>query len=189
MKWYFDPCRHHRRNISLLAAGALSEAETDPLEKHLTACADCREYFEEVKAATVPLANLTGSVPQLQPSQTAQARWSRAIRAAGRPEPVRRLTPAMAFSEWWQDVVWARRHVWAGLAAVWIIILMGNLSLPNHAQKLAGKTSSQEMFTAFKDQQKILAELMMDHSAPREAEPQKVFSPGPRTEISRVMTT
>ena len=189
MKWYSDLCRRHRRNISLLAAGVLSEAETDPLEKHLTACADCREYFEEVKAVTVPLANLAGSVPQLQPSQSAQARWSKAIRTAGRPEPGRRLSPAMAFREWWEDAIQPHLHVWAGLAAVWVILLVGNLSLPNHAQKLAGKTSSQEMIAAYKDQQRILAELLADHSMLREAESQKVFSPGPRTEISRVMIT
>ena len=189
MKWYFDPCRRHRRSLSLLAAGALSEAEKDPVENHLTACADCRKYFVEVKAVTVPRANLAGSVPQLQPSQSAQARWSRAIRAAGRLEPVHRRSPAMAFREWWQDVIWARRRVWAGLAAIWVIILVGNLSLPSHPQTFAGKSSPQQMITAFKDQEKILAELMTSHSAPREAEPKKVFSPGPRTEISRVMTT
>ena len=89
----------------------------------------------------------------------------------------------MAFREWWQDVIWAHRRIWAGLAAVWVIILVGNLSLPNHAQKLAGKTTSQEMNSAFKDQQRILAELLADHSVLREAESQKTFSPKPRTEI------
>ena len=189
MKWYFDPCRHHRRNISLLAAGVLSEAEKDPVENHLAACADCRNFFNEVKAVTMPLTNLAESVPQLQPSQSAQARWSRAIREAGRPKPVRRFTSVMAFREWWQDVIWARRRVWAGLAAIWVIILVGNLSLPSRPQTFAGKSSPQQMITAFKDQEKILAELMTSHSAPREAEPKKVFSPGPRTENSRVMTT
>jgi len=188
MKWFSDPCRCHRRNLSLLAAGALSDGEKGAVEKHLTACADCRKYFVEVKAVTVPLANLAGIVPQLQPSQSAQARWSRAIRTDGRREPVRRLTPAMAFHEWWQDVIWARRRVWAGLAAVWVIILMGNLSLPNHAQTLAGKSSSQEMVTAFKDRQKILAELMASHSSPSEAEPQQIFLPKPRTEGMMILT-
>ncbi len=189
MKWFFDQCRRHRRNISLLAAGALSETEKDAVENHFAACADCRKYFEEVKAVTVPLANLAGSVPQLQPSQSAQARWSRAVQAAGRLEPVRRPAPAMAFREWWEDAIQPHRRIWAGLAAVWVILLVGNLSLPNHAQKLAGKSTSLEMITAFKDRQKILAELMTSHSGPSEEEPQKIFSPGPRTEISRIMTT
>ncbi len=188
MKWSFDPCQRHRQNISLLAASALSETEKVTVDNHLVACADCRKYFEEVKAVTVPLANLAGSVPQLQPSQSAQARWSRAIREAGRLEPVRRFTPAMALREWWRDVIWPRRRVWTGLAAIWVIILMGNLSLPNPAQKLAGKSSPQEMIAALKDQQKILAELMTIHSGPSEAEPEKIYSPKPRTEGRMILT-
>ena len=189
MKRFFDPCRRHRQNISLLAAGALPETEKAEVEVHLAACADCRKRFEEIKAVTVPLTNWAENVPQFQPSQSARTRWSKAILAADGPEPVRRLTPAMAFREWWRDVIWTRRRIWAGLAAVWVIILAGNLSLPGHLQTLAGKSSTQEMITAFKDQQRILAELLVNHSVPHDAEPQKLFSPGPRTEISMVLTT
>ena len=189
MKRFFDPCRRHRRNLSLLAAGALSETEINPVKNHLATCADCRKYFEEVKAVTVPLANLAGSVPQLQPSQSAQARWSRAIRTTGRPEPVRRPAPAMAFREWWEDAIQPHRRIWAGLAALWVIILAGNLWLPGHVQSIAGKSSPQEMITAFKDQQRILAELLADHSVSREAESPKIISPRPRTETSLIMAT
>ena len=189
MKRFFDPCWPHRQNISLLAARALPETEEGQLKIHLAACADCRKYFAEVKAVTLSLKNLSERLPQFQPSQLAQARWSKAIQTAGRPETVHRLTPTTAFRGWWHDVIWPHRRVWAGLAAIWVIILAGNLSLPGHEQSLAGKSSPQEMITTFKNQQRILAELLTDHVPPQEMEPPKTISPRPRTEISMTMTT
>lgn len=189
MKRFFDPCRQQRQNIALLAAGALPEAEKGQIEKHLAACADCRKYFEEIKAVTTPLANWADDLAQFQPSQFARTRWSKAILAAGRPEPIHRFTPAAAVCKWWREVIWSHRRVWAGLAAIWVMIFVGNLSLPGHGQSLAGRSSPQEMITAFKNQQRILAELLTDHSVPQEAEPPKVILPGPRTEISMTMTT
>jgi anti-sigma factor RsiW len=189
MNRFFDPCRRHRQDLSLLAAGALPETEKERVEIHLAECANCRKYFEEIKAMTVSLTSLAGNVPHVQPSEFARTRWSKAILAAARPEPVHQLTPAMAFREWWREVIWARRRIWAGLAAIWVIILAGNLSLSGQGQTFAGKSSPQETITAFKDQQKILAELLVNRSATHDAEPPKLFSPGPRTETSMVMTT
>lgn len=189
MKRFFDSCRRHRQNISLLVVGALSETERDQVEKHLAACANCRGYFEEVKVTTESLANWAGDVPDVQPSQFARTRWAKAVLAAGRPEPVRRSTTASAVGVWWHDVIWPRRRIWAGLAAVWVVILAGNLSLPDHGQTLAGKSSPRQMITAFKDQQKILAELLANQSMSREVKPQKLFSPRPRTEALTIFTT
>ena len=188
MKRFFNPCGRYRQSIWLLASGALPELEKDQIKNHLAVCADCREYCEEVKTVTVPLANWAETFSHLQPGQSVQARWARAVQAAGRPEPVRRLTLVLAFGEWWRDVIWPCRRVWAGLAAVWVVILAGNFSLHEPSQTLAVKSSPQEMITFFKDQQKFLAELLTDHAVPREAERPKFFSPKPRTESTEVMT-
>lgn len=191
MNSLFSPCRNYRQSLALLASGVLPEAERDELESHLAACADCRKYFAEIKTVTGPLAKWAKDYSQIEPDQAARNRWTRAIQAASRTQPVRRHTPATAFREWAQDVIWPYRRVWAGLAAAWVMILAGNLSLHDHPQTFTAKASapSQEMIMAFKDRQDILAELLADHSAPREAQRPKSLLPKPRTENVRIMTT
>ncbi len=191
MKWFFDGCGRYRRNLCLLAGGVLPEPEKDEIENHLAACADCRKYYREIQAMTGPLTNWAGNVAHLQPGQAVQTRWARAVLAAGGPEPVRRLTPLTAFREWWQEVIWPCRRIWAGLAAVWVMILAGNYSLQNHSPSLAAKSPppSQEMLMSFKDQQKILAELWTDQAAPREAVRREFLAPKPRTESVMVLAT
>jgi anti-sigma factor RsiW len=188
MKRFFNSCWRYRQDICLLAGGVLSEPERNQLENHLAACVNCRKYYEEMKIVTVPLSNWAGNFMHVQPRPAVQARWARAVHATSRTEAIRRLTPAIAFREWWRDVIWPCRRVWAGLAAVWVVILAGNFSLHEPSQTLAVQSSPQEMITSFKDQQKFLAELLTDHAVPREAERPKFFSPKPRTESTEVMT-
>ena len=190
MKWSFNPCERYRQDISLLASGALIEPESNEISNHLAACADCHKYYEEMKAVAAPLKNWEQNFALLQPTMAAQNRWAKAIQAAGRPEPTRRLTPATALSEWLKDVIWPCRRVWGGLAAVWMVILAGNLSLREHPQTFMKKSSPtpQEMIMAIKDRQSILAELLSDHSLPHDADRQKFFLPKPRTERVIVLT-
>jgi hypothetical protein len=86
-------------------------------------------------------------------------------------------------------VFWPWRRVWAGVAAAWLVILAGNLLLPDPSPAITAKSAapSQEAIASFRDQQKILAELLPEHSAPRDAERQKIFSPKPRTERFKVV--
>jgi anti-sigma factor RsiW len=191
MKRLFNPCCRYRQNLCLLAGGVLPGPESAQIKNHLAACTDCRKYYEEIKTVAMPLTNWAGNFAHLQPGPTVQNRWARAIQAAGKPEPARRVTPAMAFREWWQDVIWPCRRLWTGLAAVWVVIFAGNFSLHDHSQTIAMKSSppSQAMIASFKDQQKVLAELLADYSTPRAAERQKFFSPKPRTENETILTT
>ena len=53
MNWYH--CRR-RPEISLLASGVLGEEEKIELECHLAGCQECRSYYGEIKALTMPLA-------------------------------------------------------------------------------------------------------------------------------------
>jgi hypothetical protein len=189
MKRFFNQCARHRPGISLLAAGVLPESERNEIEKHLVACVRCRELYEETKSVTWSLANYAENFPQLPPSQTARTRWANAVLAAGGPVTVFRLLPTAAFHDWWREVFGPWRRVWAGLAVVWAVILVGNFSLHDHAQAVALKSSrpSQEIMASFSDQQEILAELLADRFAPREVESRKTFSPKPRTGRAEIL--
>jgi hypothetical protein len=208
MKRFFSPCRNIRRDLCLLAGGVLPEPEREKVLIHLAACSDCRKYLAEIKSVTTSLSDWEKDFAHIQPGQAVQTRWARAVQAAGRMEPVCQLPinpeniqhptsnaqhPVQAptedhwmfhIREWCLDVIWPYRRVWAGLAVVWVLIFLGNLSLQDHASALARKSSppTQEMIMAFRDQQVVLAELLADHSAPCETERPKIFSPRPRTE-------
>lgn len=79
----------------------------------------------------------------------------------------------------WSELVFPSRRIWAGLAAVWVLIFIANLSMQDHPQTTMAKTrSSGEMAVAFKQQQQILAELIGPNNPPI-AEHKKPYSPGP----------
>ena len=89
----------------------------------------------------------------------------------------------------WLELIWPCRRTWAGLAVVWILILAANVSLREQSPATIKSGPSSEMIMTLKDQQKILAELLTDHSVPRDADRQKIFSPKPRTEGIEILTT
>ena len=88
----------------------------------------------------------------------------------------------------WRELIWPSRRIWTGLAAVWVLILAANISLREHSPAIVKSGSPSEMMMTLKDQQKILAELLTDHSVPRDADRQKIFSPKPRTETLKLLT-
>jgi predicted anti-sigma-YlaC factor YlaD len=52
MIWRLNSCREQRKNISLLANGALPEAEQASAREHLEQCAECRQRFEEIASVS-----------------------------------------------------------------------------------------------------------------------------------------
>ena len=182
MKRFFDPCRGHRRNVSLLAVGALADGEKDAVEKHLAACADCRAYFMEIKSVVAPLANWAESLPQIQPGESAQHRWTRAIETASQPNAIRRFAPIVGFRDWAHEVFWPWRRVWAGLAVVWILLLAANVSMHKPSQVVAAKSNpTPEMIQAWRQQEQLLVELIGPNET-RAAAPPKSFLPRPSSE-------
>jgi hypothetical protein len=109
-----------------------------------------------------------------------------------RKQPVRELafaaTLANAIRLSFLELIWPSRRIWTGLAAVWVLILAANISLREHSPAIVKSGSPSEMMMTLKDQQKILAELLTDHSVPRDADRQKIFSPKPRTETLKLLT-
>jgi hypothetical protein len=62
----------------------------------------------------------------------------------------------------WRELIWPSRRIWAGLAAVWILIFVFNFSQRDPSELMARKTPppSPEMILTFRQQEKLLAELI-----------------------------
>jgi hypothetical protein len=85
----------------------------------------------------------------------------------------------------WRELVFPCRRIWTGLAAVWMLIFIVNVSQRDGSQAFIAKSSPpSEVMMTFRDQQKWLDELLADRSLPMDAERPRVFSPKPRTETT-----
>jgi hypothetical protein len=83
----------------------------------------------------------------------------------------------------WRELIFPCRRTWAGLAAVWMALLIFNVSQRDKAELAARKLPppSPEAIMAWRQQERLLAELI-GPSAPGDAEHRKIFLPKPRTE-------
>jgi hypothetical protein len=105
-----------------------------------------------------------------------------------RRKPQRNIT--IIFENIWRELIFPLRPVWAGLAAVWILILAANLSLNSHSEiKMAKSSSERDMAQNVHQQEQLLTELI----GPAEtsvAEPQKTYMPRPSSQRPfEIMTT
>ena len=104
-----------------------------------------------------------------------------------RKQPVRELTFAAALANAirlsFLELIWPCRRIWTGLAAVWILIFIFNFSQRDPSELTARKTPppSPEMILTFRQQEKLLAELIGPNE-PQAAAPPKPFLPQPRSE-------
>lgn len=182
MKWLWNPCRRHRESLCLLASGLLSAPERNGIENHLAGCADCRSYFNQIKAMTVPLTDWEKHFAHIETGPAVQARLAKAITSVGRPESIHPFTPKRVLLECWQQLIWPSRHIWAGLAAVWILILVANLSMQDHSQLATAKSlPAPEIIMTWRQQERLLAELVGPDEM-RAAPPPKPFLPRPSSE-------
>ncbi|HUB87699.1 MAG TPA: hypothetical protein VMB22_07375 [Verrucomicrobiae bacterium] len=93
-------------------------------------------------------------------------------------------TATMILKTFWLELVWPCRRIWAGLAAVWVLIFVFNLSQRDPSELMARKTPSPspQMVLAFWQQEKLLDELMGPDKPPA-VEPPQPFLPQPRSEL------
>jgi hypothetical protein len=176
-------CGQHRANVCLLAGGALADPERTRLEQHLATCINCRNYYDEVKRVTAPIAGWEGAFSQVEANPTVQARWAKDLSAALEPVRPTRFTLLVSLLDWGRDLFWPCRRIWAGFAAVWLALLAFNVSTREPAPSLAMKASrpSQDMVRAYLEGEGFVAEWTTpDHS--RVAEPPKPPLPRPRSE-------
>ena len=82
-----------------------------------------------------------------------------------------------------RELIWPCRRTWTGLVAVWMALLIFNVSQRDKSELAARKLPppSPEAIMAWRQQEKLLAELI-GPSAPGDAEQRKIFLPKPRTE-------
>ena len=81
----------------------------------------------------------------------------------------------------WQELIRPCRKVWAGLAVVWLGILLANVSMRSPGTAMAKKEPvSKETVIAFQQQKRLLEELIGPPEAGA-AEPPKVVLPQPQS--------
>ena len=111
--------------------------------------------------------------------------------SASANETHERRSPATAriWQMFWQEIVWPCRRIWTGLAAVWMVLFLFNLSQRDGSPPVIAKSSPPDAtMMTLRDQQKLLNELFADRSLPADAEPPRTFSPKPRTESMEFLT-
>ena len=61
----------------------------------------------------------------------------------------------------WRELIWPSRLAWAGMAALWVVMLAVNGRLSDHRMIEAGASSSstQNVMQAWEEQNRVLAEL------------------------------
>src|SRR4051812_32642609 len=81
----------------------------------------------------------------------------------------------------WRELVLPSRRIWAGLAATWLLIAVFNLSMNRSSHvRLAASSPSLEMIQAYRQQERLLAELIGGNE-PRVADARRKFMPQPRS--------
>jgi hypothetical protein len=83
----------------------------------------------------------------------------------------------------WRELIFPCRRIWTGLTAVWILILVFNFSQRDPSELMARKSPppSPEMILTFRQQERLLAELIGPNEQQAVAPP-KPFLPQPRSE-------
>jgi hypothetical protein len=88
----------------------------------------------------------------------------------------------------WLELVLPCRRIWTGLAAVWLLLVIVNVSQRDGAATvMAESSSSTEMMLTFREQQKLLDEFLAGLALPVDVERPRNFQPKPRTEITKII--
>jgi hypothetical protein len=116
-------CRKYREDVCAVASGDLPPEDRAGLEKHVGACAGCQRYRDEIRNVAALLAAGREQGSGVEPRETTQRRWTREFEAAVEPAPFIAARVFRGFIDWSRDMVWPYRRLWAGLAAIWVVIL------------------------------------------------------------------
>ena len=89
----------------------------------------------------------------------------------------------------WRELILPSRRIWTGLATVWALIFIINLSQRDTISSVTGKpVRSPAVMMSWQVQQRWMNELLADRLAPPEADRPRNVTPRPRTENSGVAT-
>lgn len=86
----------------------------------------------------------------------------------------------------WEELVLPSRRTWAGIAAVWMVILAIHWAQSGHSS--GPNVSATPMMISFTDQQRLLSQMFTDRAPAAERDRPKNHTPQPRTELSKFQT-
>lgn len=115
--------------------------------------------------------------------QNWRAEILQAAHATSRPQL---STPNSQHAPWWRALLWPCPQAWAGLAAMWFVLLGLHLADPETAALATAQTAppSPEMLMVLHEQKRLFAELISG-SEPVDIDLPKPFVPRPRSEATR----
>jgi hypothetical protein len=98
------------------------------------------------------------------------------------PKPAREEDPF--FVKIWQELIWPCRRIWVGLAAVWLGVLAFNASQADAPRSVMAKapTTPSELRMAFREQRRVIDEIITENQPTEPAEPTRKSNNKPRTE-------
>jgi hypothetical protein len=132
-----------------------------------------------------------------QPLRQVPSEWRAEILSAAHDaqaprdsSPAAHRSLASKISDQLSALLWPHPKAWAGLAAVWILILTMNFSARDKTPVVAEKVTppSPEVLVELKKQQLLFAELVGPRE-PLDADRQKMFVPKPRSECVEILMT
>ncbi|HEY1173258.1 MAG TPA: hypothetical protein VGH19_17955 [Verrucomicrobiae bacterium] len=123
---------------------------------------------------------------QRQPLRGLPSEWRSEILSAAREALVAEPVKPAVTTSWWRELLWPCPQAWAGLAAVWVVILGLNWvnNRPSEGQTMmARRELTPEERMAFIEQQRLLASLLEAQVVVNPPPPVKEKVHPPRSEV------
>jgi len=124
VNWLFNKCRRYETSVSLLAAGALPEADREQVLAHFAKCESCRAKVAELVKLARSLTEAGQRLPEVEAPVSLRRRWMAEVRASVRE---RDSVPTPLLPSW----LTGRRLAWSSLGAMWAMVLFFRVSAPN----------------------------------------------------------
>jgi hypothetical protein len=172
-------CSHWREAIRAWVGEGAAGEQAARIQSHLAACADCRRYAGELRAAAAGLRWLADR--PVDPSPDFRARWTRAVEEAAQPRSFGETAAALA--DWWRGLLLRNLRPALAIAPLWILVLLFRLSAPevSPAPQTTAARSPVEIFRALKLSEQLLA-AAPEQPIPARVAPHDPHSAQPRSE-------